>query len=166
MVAHGPMEGWLEEVIITTGNRSYMIRISKTGWGVRKNSKHIKATPITGKQYLKDQINKKTADPINEILKNYEKLPQENVSNNHDSQGGEDTYMNNNNNTHHSNMQEYIVNRIPTSCEQEENQKPIPINKNIGKLDDRTNTWTHYGRISRKPDRFNIQLIYNLSILS
>ena len=42
---------------------------------------------------------------MNEILKNYEKLAQENVSNNHNSLGREDTFMSNNNDTQHSNMQ-------------------------------------------------------------
>ena len=65
----------------------------------------MKATHIKVKQYLRDQINRNTADPVNEILQNYENLAQENVSNNHDSQGMEDTYMNNNNGTDHSNMQ-------------------------------------------------------------
>ena len=46
--------------------------------------------------------------------------------------------MNNNNDTQCSNMQEHRVNRIPASCEQEENQKQISIHKNIGKLDERT----------------------------
>ena len=61
-------------------NRCYMIRISKTGYVVTSNSKHIKATPIIAEQYLRDQINKNTADPVNDILKNYEKLAQENVT--------------------------------------------------------------------------------------
>ena len=57
--------------------------------------------------------------------------------------------MNNENNTQHSNMQKHIVNRIQASCEQEE----IPSHKNQGKPDERINTQTHYGRISRKLDR-------------
>ena len=46
-------------------------------------------------------------------------------------------------------MQEHIENRIPASSEQEE----IPSHKNKGNLDERINTQTHYGRISRKPNR-------------
>ena len=61
--------------------------------------------------------------------------------------------MNKNNETQHSNMQDHIVIRIPASHEQEGNQKQLPTHKNIDKLDERTNTQTHYGRISRKPDR-------------
>ena len=40
---------------------------------------------------------------MNEIPKRYEKLVQENVSNDHDSLGKEDTFMNNKNDTWHSN---------------------------------------------------------------
>ena len=35
-------------------NRSYTIRLTKTGCIINRNSKHIKATPITAKQYLTD----------------------------------------------------------------------------------------------------------------
>ena len=108
---------------------------------------------ITARQYFRDQINKIVAYPVNEILKNYDKLAQENIRSNYDSQGREDTFMNNNNATQHTNMQTHLVNRIPARCEQEENEKQIPIHKNIGKLDERTNTQTPYGRISRKLDR-------------
>ena len=89
---------------------------------------------------------------MNEILKNYKNLAQENVTNNHDSLGIKHKFMDNNNDTQLSNMQEHIVNRILASCENEENKKQIPIHKNIGKLDERTNTQSCYGRISRKPD--------------
>ena len=127
-------------------NRSCMIRISKTGWIVIRNSKHVKATPITAEQYLSDQINKNTTDPFNEILKNYEKLVQENISNKLESLRREDTFMNNKNDKQHSKMQQQIENMIPASCE----QKEISSHTNKGKLDERINTQTHYGRISRK----------------
>ena len=89
---------------------------------------------------------------MDEILKHYEKLAQENVTSNHDSEGREDTYMNNNKGSQHSNMKEYIINRIPASCEQEENQKQIPIHRNREKPEENTKTQTHYGRVSRKLD--------------
>ena len=63
------------------------------------------------------------------------------------------TYMNNNNDTNHCNIQEHIINRIPASCEQEEDQKQIPVHTKIGKLDERTNIQTCYGRIRRKLDQ-------------
>ena len=94
-----------------------MIRISKTGHIVTINSKPIKTPPLTTEQYLRDQINKITADPVNEILKNYEQLAQENVSNNHDSRGKEHQYMNNHNDIQHNNMQEHVANRITASHE-------------------------------------------------
>ena len=61
--------------------------------------------------------------------------------------------MNNNSDTQCSNMQEHIVNRIPASCEQEENPKQIPIHSNRAKSDENTNIQTCYGRISRKLHR-------------
>ena len=73
---------------------------------------------------------------MNEILKNYEIIVQENISDKHNSLRREDTLMNNKNDTQHSSMQEHIENRIPASCEQEE----IPSHKNKGKLDERINT--------------------------
>ena len=108
---------------------------------------------MTAEQYFMDQRNKNTADSVNEILKNYEKLAQENMTWNHDGQGKEDTYMKNNNNTQHSNMQDHIENRKLASSEQEENNKQIPMHKNTGKLDERTNTQTCSGRKGRKLDR-------------
>ena len=65
-----------------------MIEMSNTGHIITGNTKHIKATPLTVEQYHRDQINKNTADCMNEILKNYGKLVQENVSNNHDRKEG------------------------------------------------------------------------------
>ena len=47
------------------------------------NNKQIKATPITAEQYLRDQITKNTAGPVDEILKHYENLANENVTINH-----------------------------------------------------------------------------------
>ena len=55
----------------------------------------------------------------------------------------------NKNDAQHSSVQEHIKNRTPASCEQDK----IPSHKNEGKLDERINTETQYGRISRKPDR-------------
>ena len=53
---------WTHGTVVGRGdhshsNRSYMIRFSKTDQVVIRNSKHIKATPVTAKQYLRDQIN-------------------------------------------------------------------------------------------------------------
>ena len=121
-------------------NRSCMIIISKTCWVVTRNNKHIKAIPVTAEQYLMDQINKNTAEPLDDILKHCEKPANKNMTSIHESWGRKDTYINNNNGTQHSNMQEHIVNRIPASCEQEENQKQIPIHRNIGKPDERAIT--------------------------
>ena len=93
---------WTHGTVVGRGgqnhnNRSHVIRISERGQIVTRNSKHIKATPITAEQYLRDQINENTTDPLNEILKNYEKLTQENVSNKHGSLRREGTFINNKN---------------------------------------------------------------------
>ena len=50
-----------------------MIQIMKTGQVITRNGKHIKATPITAELYLRDQLSKSTADPMNEILEHFEK---------------------------------------------------------------------------------------------
>ena len=49
-------------------NRSYTIRITKTGHIITRNSKHIKTTPITAEQYLRDQFTCHTKDSLNKIL--------------------------------------------------------------------------------------------------
>ena len=80
MVDHGTHETVVGRSDQNHNNKSYMIRISNTGQIVTRNSRHMNAIPITAKQYLRDQINKNTTDPLDEILKNYEKAAQENVS--------------------------------------------------------------------------------------
>ena len=65
---------WTHGTVVGRGNhshssRSYMIRISKTGWVVTRNSKHIKPTLIATRQYLRDQITKNTSDPVNKNFK-------------------------------------------------------------------------------------------------
>ena len=80
------------------------------------------------------------ADPVDEILKHYEKLANKNVTIDHNRQGREDTSMNNSDDTQHINMQEHIVNQIPVSHKQEENQKHIPIHLKRDKPDENTNT--------------------------
>ena len=62
---------------------------------INRNSKHIKATPITAKQYPRDLLTQHTEEPLDKILKQYEYLPIENVSNNPNNRSREETYMNN-----------------------------------------------------------------------
>ena len=128
-------------------NRSYMIRITKNGWEVRRNSKHVKATPITAKQYLGDQLTKYKTDPLDEILKHHEKLAHENVTIIHDRQGREDTYMNSSNDTWHSNLQEHNVNEIPVTCKWEKGQMHILIHWNRYRPDENASPQTCYGRV-------------------
>ena len=54
-------------------DRSYTICITKTGWLITRNSKHVKPTQITTKQYLSDQLDKHMVmDPLEDILKQIE----------------------------------------------------------------------------------------------
>ena len=92
-----------------------------------KNSRHMKATPIIVKQYLRDQLTKSTGNPLDDILEHFEKLAHKNVRINHDRQCRENTYMNNSKDTQHSNIKEHTVNQVPVNCKQEENQKHIPV---------------------------------------
>ena len=69
-------ETWTHRTIVGAGdhnhnNRSYTIRITRTGYIVTRNSKHIKTMPITTEQYLRDQITQHTDDPVDRILKQY-----------------------------------------------------------------------------------------------
>ena len=65
---------WTHEPVVgrhdhNYSNRSNIIRLTKTGQVVNRNCKHIRPTPITAKQYFRDQITKNTANPVDEILK-------------------------------------------------------------------------------------------------
>ena len=95
-----------------------MVQIMKTGQVVTRNSKHIKATPIMAKQFLRDQLHKSTTDPVDEILKHFEKQVKENVTINCNKQRKEGTIVNSD--TQQSNMQEHIVNQIPANSKKEE----------------------------------------------
>ena len=76
---------WTHGTVVGRGdhkhnNRSYMICITKTGQIVTRNSKHVKATPITAEQYLLDQLSKSNVDIMDDILKHFEKYTQQNVT--------------------------------------------------------------------------------------
>ena len=55
-------------------NRPYMICITKMGRLTTRNSKHIKATPITVDQYLWGKLGKSTLATVDDILKHFEKF--------------------------------------------------------------------------------------------
>ena len=55
-------------------NRSYTMRVTKTGCIITRNSKYIKTAPITPEQYLRDQLAWQIEDHLNKILKQYESL--------------------------------------------------------------------------------------------
>ena len=48
-------------------NRSYTLQVTKAGHIITRNSKHMKSTPITAEQYLRDQLTQHTEDPQQNI---------------------------------------------------------------------------------------------------
>ena len=65
---------WTHGTVVGRGdhnhnNRSYTIRVTKTGCIITRNSKHIKTTPITTEQYIRDQHTWHTEDPVDKMLK-------------------------------------------------------------------------------------------------
>ena len=64
---------WTYDTVVGRGdhnhsNRSCIIRITMIGHKVTRNSKYIKAIPITAKQYLRDKLTKNMVDPVDELL--------------------------------------------------------------------------------------------------
>ena len=80
-------------------NKSYTIRVTKTGCIITRNSKHIKTTLITAEQYLRDQLTQHTEDPLDKILKQYESLSLHNVQNDDKDRRREEADVNNHNDT-------------------------------------------------------------------
>ena len=60
---------WMHDTVVGRGDNNHSNRLTKTVCIINKNSKHIKATLITAKQYLRDQLTKHTEDPLDKILK-------------------------------------------------------------------------------------------------
>ena len=50
-------------------NKSYTIRVTKTGCIIARNSKHIKTTPTTAEQYLRDQLTQHMEHPVDKKLR-------------------------------------------------------------------------------------------------
>ena len=73
---HGPREGKGNHNHI---ERLYNIHITKIGQLVTRDRKHIKPTQITAEQYLPDQLQKHTTDPLENILRQFKN--QANTSN-------------------------------------------------------------------------------------
>ena len=63
-------------------NRSYTICMTEAGQLITRNSKHLKPTPTTAKQYLQDQFDRQTkTDPLEDFLKQCESNAQHNKAN-------------------------------------------------------------------------------------
>ena len=86
-------------------NRSYTIQLTKTGCIINRNSKNIKATLITGEQYIRDQLTQHTEDFLDKTLKHCKKLSIDNVPNNPNNRRRDKTYMNNKSDMQNSNTQ-------------------------------------------------------------
>ena len=135
-------------------NRFYTIKITKTGCIITRNKKHIKTTPITSEQFLRDQLTQHAEDPLDKILKQYESLSPHNVQNNDKDTRREETGVNNHNDTWISIAQGHTINNTPNNHEHTSITEKAPRNGHIDKADENINIWTCCGRISRKPDRF------------
>ena len=128
----------------------------KTGCIITRNSKHIKTTPITTEQYLRDKLTWHKEDPLDKILKQYKTLSPYNVPNNAKNRRKEETYMNNHSDTQTCNTQGCNISNVPFNWEHTGiiNQAPTyGTNGHIEKTAENINTQTQYGRISRKLDR-------------
>ena len=72
---------WTHGMVVERGDHNHSnrpcIKQIKSGWVVTRNNKHIKATPTTAKQYLRDQLSKNTTNTVDEILKHFEKQTEE-----------------------------------------------------------------------------------------
>ena len=80
-------------------SRSYTVRVTKTGDIIIRNNKHIKTTPITAEQYLRDQLSWHMEDPWDKILKQYESLSPQNEPNNAKDRRREKTDVSSHNDT-------------------------------------------------------------------
>ena len=150
---------WTHGTVVSRGdcihnNRIMKISVTKTGHIITRNSKHIKTTSITGEQYLRDQLTWHMEDHLDKILKQYESLCTNNVQNiDKDRRRREETDVKNHNDTLTSIVQRHTINNTPIIVNiQESSRNHQQIGIEI--RDENMNTQTHYGRISRKLDRF------------
>ena len=96
-------------------NRSYTIRITKTGHIQTRNSKCIKTTLIIAELYFRDQLTQQTEDALDKILKQYEMLSPYNVPNNTTNRRREETYRNNYSDMQTSNTQGHNISNVPNN---------------------------------------------------
>ena len=94
-------------------NRSYRIRITRTGCIVTRNSQHIKTTPITAEQYLRDQLTQDMDDPVDRILKQYETLSTDKVQSNTNNKRRGNTHKHSD--IEISDIQGHTINIVPNS---------------------------------------------------
>ena len=136
----------------------------KAGHTIPRNSKHIKTTPITAEQYLRDQLNWHAGDPLDKILKQTESLFPHNVQNNDEERRREETDMNNNSDTRTSSAQGHTLNNTQNNHKHKRVIKRASKNGHIDKSDENSNTQTCYGRVSRKPDGLTLNCMQTLCI--
>ena len=88
----------------------------RAGCIITRTSKHIKSTPITAEQYLRDQLTQHTEDPLDKILKQYESLSPHNMPKNYKDRRREETDINNHNDTQIRIAQGHTKNKTPNNC--------------------------------------------------
>ena len=124
-----------------------MICITKTGQLITRTSKQVKATPITAEQYLLHQLNKNTVDTVDDILKQFEKHTQQNMTHIHNEQVNKDTTENGTSDTQQNNMQvntskNSSPNQIAVKNEQKENPNYMLLHSNCEEPNENPTTCT------------------------
>ena len=109
--AGGP---WTHGTVVGRGyhnynSRSYMICVTKTGWLITRNSKHIKARPTTAEQYLWNRLGKNTMDTVDGILKQFKKHRQQNMTYTQWASTGDAQWNNMKDNTSSNHSQDQIA---------------------------------------------------------
>ena len=128
-------------------NQSYIIWVTKTGRTITRNSKHIKAKPITAEQYLQDQLDKHTkSDPVEEFLKQFEQHHKTSTCN-------EQLFNSSNRNTTQNKQHERTHNNIGSAQSKRIPKDNIDTNHRDRNDYDNNGMRTWYGRLIKKLDR-------------
>ena len=85
-----------------------MMRVTKTGHIIPRNSNHINTKPITAEQHLRDHFTQHKEDPLDKLLKQYETFSPYWVPNNEKNRRREEIDMNNHNDTQTSSTQDRL----------------------------------------------------------
>ena len=76
----GTVDPWncgRKKVTPSHNDQSYKVQVTKMGWLITKNSKHIKPTPITAEQYPRFRLSRgRETDTLEDIIKDFERQTQ------------------------------------------------------------------------------------------